>query len=78
MSDAFVQVLPDSTGKLIRTREVNILGADGTLEVVEMQSVVLADDQGRRVDLDLGGRIDVMIGLLRDIKDLLETNGGLL
>jgi hypothetical protein len=50
MSDAYVQVQPDSTGKKVRTGEVT----DGNGNTVEQQVVQLADSTGAEVTVTQG------------------------
>ena len=51
MSDGYVQVAPDSTGKKIDNAELT--RDDGT--VIERQRIVLADDENPRVQVAVGG-----------------------
>lgn len=53
MSDAYVQVSPDSTGKKVRTNEITV-GSD----TVEQQVVQLADDTGNDVAPIFGAEVD--------------------
>lgn len=46
-SEAYVQVLPDSSGKRVRNLALEVLQADGTTAIVHMQVVSIVDQDGR-------------------------------
>ena len=47
MAEAYLQVLPDSTGKKIRNLSMQVLQPDGTTSTVYMQVISITDERGR-------------------------------
>ena len=74
--EGHVQVAPDSTGKIIRNVYVMDELSDGTPVLKYMQTVVVADAQGRDL-VDFGAltsALEEIRDLLREIKEIAERN----
>ena len=75
--ESSVQIAPDSTGKKVRTLEVEAVlqAADGTWQTatVEMQVVSIADKSGRIVNLDMVEYFELIDEKLERIADAVEA-----
>lgn len=65
MTQAQVQIIPDGTGKKVRTLEITVGLPDGTQATVEMQVMAIADKSGNLIHLD---NAEVISGLA-DVRD---------
>lgn len=70
MSDSFVQVAPDSTGKKVRNLQMDVLQPDGTVATVQMQVISVVDMEGRAVDFGAQEVCSLLRSQLREMTAL--------
>jgi hypothetical protein len=79
MSEGYVQVALDSTGKKIRNLSVDVVQPDGTISTVQMQVININDQYG--VPIDFSGRTNQLLNSLlsemKGVRRILATWTGL-